>query len=77
MSDIPQIEKNVPLPANNREVKFPFAEMEVNDSFFVEGRTTKSFASITQHWRRKMNHRYATRNVEENGVKGVRVWRVE
>lgn len=31
-----QIEKDVPMPQDKREVKYPFAEMEVGDSFLAD-----------------------------------------
>lgn len=32
-----RIEKNIPMPVVKKQNKYPFAEMEVGDSFFVKG----------------------------------------
>jgi hypothetical protein len=84
------IEKGVPIPdgryTNGGREKYPFRRMEIGDSFFVsdEGR-------MSGQWLRAKLYTYAAsvrkrgvpdlritaRVVEENGVSGVRVWRVE
>jgi len=75
-----KIDKNVPIPEGRwgkRRKKYPFDEMEVGDSFFIHGGKQESITSIMRHWREKLGHKYTTRSVVENGVKGVRVWRIE
>lgn len=72
------IEKNVEIPAQvrkgsgTRKSKYPFAEMEMNDSFFVPERTTKQFAPTAYGAAKKLGRKFTLRNVEG----GVRVWRV-
>jgi len=73
-----KIEKGVPLPASGagRPSKYPWGDMEVGDSFFAEAKpesmhTQAAFAG------RKYGRRFTTRKRTENGVAGVRVWRVE
>ena len=69
---------------------YPFYDMPVNSSFFVPSRV-RSFLTIRKHIREfiksvaedlgiyphQVDLKFKTRVVEENGVKGVRVWRVE
>ncbi|MEI2419605.1 hypothetical protein V6O07_04980 [Arthrospira platensis SPKY2] len=73
------IEKNVPLVAvgNRRTSKYPYAQLDVGDSFFVPGTTTKSLGSAAANAAKKLGVVFATRTVTENGVTGVRIWRVE
>lgn len=68
------IQKNIPAPPINRVSVYPFREMEVGDSFFVTG---VPIAGIHGCARRHRPKRFACRTVCENGVRGVRVWRVE
>lgn len=67
------IQKGLPTP-NKRLNRYPFAKMEVGDSFFAP--LTPS-ASILTSARRHLPKRFTTRSVVENGVRGVRVWRYE
>lgn len=97
------IKKDVPMPAtssgrNRHGYVFPFAHLEVNDSFFVEGEKGISPSTISSATARyavpspdgltKVNRkgesvpvmvptrRFVGRKVVENGVAGIRVWRV-
>ena len=67
------IEKNVPAPANPRRRKYPFAEMEVGDSFFAPN---IKISSVTYSFARHPGKKFTARTVTENGVKGFRVWRI-
>lgn len=72
------IDKNVPLPEGvARETKWPFADMEVGDSFFAAGHTSNQMTNAASHWRKKKGWAFACRNVEEQNVKGARVWRTK
>jgi hypothetical protein len=75
------------LSGKGREPVFPFSIMEVGDSFFVplNGKTREQVQlninhSIRYH-RKKVTfsdtYKFATRTVEEGGVKGVRCWRIQ
>lgn len=75
-----KVERGVPMTGRK---SYPFAKMEVGDSFFVPGGATKYGAGDTaavnsarSHGRRH-NRKYVTRTVTEHGVKGLRIWRVE
>ena len=78
MSEV-KIDKDVPLPPKRcglHHQKYPFATMEVGDSFFVpEYKPGKGGGALFHHWQKKLGHRYTSRKVEENGVVGLRIWR--
>lgn len=72
------IEKNVPLPqkAGGRtsgSSKYPFVQMAPGDSFFVAGKTLRTFGSTVGAHRKKYGGKFTCRTVEG----GVRVWRLE
>ena len=79
------IDKNIPPPTGrggrNRSNEFPLREMEVGDSYFhagdfnstIESRAYRA-AAMTQ--RRQKEYKFVGRAVDENGVSGVRIWRV-
>lgn len=80
------IQTDVPLPViqrgggGNRESKYPFAKLDVGNSFFVKS-TPKAFASTISGQNRKGKgmtppRKFTLRAVNEGGVQGVRVWRV-
>jgi hypothetical protein len=71
-----KIDKNVPIPAGGKKTKYPFAEMQVGDSFFLpcDGETER--ASVLTYAK---NHRKTTPNFAITTRKvdgGLRVWRV-
>ena len=74
-----EIESNVPIPesTSGRRLKYPFESLEVGDSFFVEGKEPAQVSGSKKHFSAKLGHRYICRTVTEDGVKGVRLWRVE
>lgn len=81
-----ELEENVPIPEEPRGAagqskpaakrKYPFREMQVNQSFFVPGKRPYDLGGVTQSARRSTGFTFKTRAVEENGVKGTRIWRV-
>ena len=71
------IDKGVSLPRGGRKNKYPLRTMEVDDSFFVVGKSPGSMGSCITYARLSTGFAYKCRNVTENGVNGVRVWRVE
>jgi hypothetical protein len=73
------IDKDKPMP-NGFGVrgKYPFAELDVGHSFFVPGKTTSGISSSVANARTRMpGRKFVTNTVTENGVTGVRVWRVQ
>ena len=72
-----EIEKGIEAPEKRqgREPKYPWKELTIGDSFFVcAGRY---FASSANHAQKRYGVTLVTRTRVENGVKGVRVWRIE
>jgi len=74
------IDKNVPIPEiyPTKPYRYPFAKMEVGDSFFVEN-VSKSFSIYSMvklfNERRKTTEQIKVKQRREGN--GVRVWRVE
>lgn len=82
------IEKNVAMPSRSERVpKYPFAQMEVGDSFFVPCKPDEPVQRVRNRmlgacmWaKRKLGeqHRFVVRVDESDpSTNGVRVWRVE
>ncbi len=77
------IEKNVPVPFKNTPTAlYPFRQMEIGDSFFIplkEGDVMQMLQSRVAATARTVlgPKKISTRCVTENGVKGLRVWRVD
>lgn len=70
-----QIESNVPLPEPKlgiRKAKYPFADMNVGDSFVVSGKLKQTVASSASRYARLHGKRFAVRKVPD----GYRVWRI-
>lgn len=65
------IEKNVPIPerAVGPKTKYPFASMQIGDSFFIPG-----MEKFTYHWypSKKYGHTYRSKKVDG----GMRIWRI-
>ena len=75
MSNEAKIEKNVPVP-KTRGSKYPFAQMEVGDSFYEPSRQTTHLVSASYTFRRRHNlldWKFVAR--KENY--GARIWRVK
>ena len=79
-----KVDKDVPTPAVargsgiGRVPKYPFRDMELGDSMFAAGEDgVRMWGSARTHSYRHKPFRVVARMVVENGVKGVRVWRVE
>lgn len=76
------IETGIPLPENTgRKRKYPFREMLVGNSFFVpcasydECRRVQT--SIHGNVRRFKPKRFTSEVYNDEGKRGVRIWRVE
>ena len=67
--------RKIPLPPapRGRPSEFPFREMENGSSFFVPHRQKP--LPITD-WRDVTGFKFATRRVTENGIEGIRCWRI-
>lgn len=70
-----KIKKGIPIPnplGNNG--KYPFRFMTPGDSFFAPGKHSSNIHPCIAL--RPGNENFVTRNVVENDVRGVRVWRI-
>jgi len=70
-----EVDKSVPLPEPKlgRPKKYPFAEMEVGDSFFVPQEKVRSASKSASMYKAAHGGDFTRRSVEG----GVRIWRVE
>ncbi len=72
-----KVDKGVPMPKAERtqlkprESKYPWASMEVGDSFEVAGKTTKNFGTACYAAGKRLGKKFAARATDT----GVRVWR--
>ena len=72
-----EIQSNLPVPARQgRPVKYPLDKMQVGDSFFVATSVRSALSGSINRCRKKVGYRFTVRIVEENGVKGLRIWRI-
>ena len=71
-----QIEKGVPIPAmkraTNGESKYPFAQMDVGDSFFVHGKSIHTLNSQAHKYGTRLSRKFTARAIDG----GTRVWRI-
>lgn len=83
-SDVPLPAKKIPAVRSGRKARYPFAELGLNQSFFVANACLSKQArkegqivfSAVPARKRYPERRFVCRAVEEHGVSGVRVWRV-
>ena len=71
-----EIEKGIPVPPRvyrGRVSKYPFANMEVGESFLVEATPAKAASLATAAGRRRPGWKFISRKVDETHA---RVWRV-
>lgn len=70
-----KIEKGIPMPATNSV--YPFASMEVGDSFAVPIAQHKHLVSASQNYRRRHGKEvvFSIRRVDDETQ--VRIWRME
>lgn len=76
-----QIEKGIPYPGDSRgQKKYPFAEMQIGDSFFIAGNPdevrTKMITvnqAAYQFSKRNDQYKFSCRRVDG----GFRCWRIE
>jgi hypothetical protein len=68
------IEKNIPQPKERRgrASEFPFAQMDLGDSFLAPDSNLRAMQQNGYHWGKKLGRKFTSAKVEG----GVRVWRV-
>lgn len=71
-----KIDDNVPIPTLKNRNRYPFALLEVGQSFFMTGVTTSQMCNCFGYHTKRTGRRFSARATVENGVAGVRVWRV-
>lgn len=90
------IQKDVPADAARRKAvrgrKYPFAQLAVNDMFFVPDRPENNLMTHASHMGRKLGRKFSTRHVfmrlrrdtwehcnegDEDAVLGIAVTRIE
>lgn len=75
-----EIESDVPIPAvrsSGRTTRYPFRTLKINESFFTDNldevpRLQRAAAAYAK----RAGIKLLTRRVEEDGVQGLRVWRI-
>lgn len=70
-----KIDKDIPIPEiiKGRKSKYPINEMEVGDSFFIEG----GKVSITSSLNQKLSRVGKKRLVGKIEGTGLRIWRIK
>jgi len=73
------IASGLPIPETRQGApcKYPWDKLAVGDSFFIPGKTSQTISPARQSAEHTRGTKYASRTVEENGVRGVRVWRIK
>lgn len=78
------IEKNIPIPPTQNKIKghrekiYPYKELNVGDSFFVPyANRLAALSGAIYSYTRKHGIKLCTRKVTENGIWGLRVWRIK
>lgn len=73
-----KIDKTVPFPTERTpRGTYPFADMEIGDSFFAPGVKSATMSAQTRYHGLKLNRKFIMRAVIEDGIKGTRTWRIE
>lgn len=69
-----KVEKDVPVPnsGRGRKASYELPDMEIGDSFFIEGETSKYLARLF-YQKKKKKYKLTARTMDG----GVRIWRVK
>jgi len=70
-----EIDKNIPIPKATSREKYPYASMEIGDSFIIFDKNRNTIGNATTYYSMKLNRKFITRKVVENGKEGIRIWR--
>lgn len=72
-----KLDDGVPMPTVRQSgILYPWSIMEVGQSFFVAGAKSNTWSTNCNKAGKKYDGKYASRSVVEDGVEGVRVWRM-
>lgn len=66
-----EVSKDIPMPDLKR--KYPYATMEVGDSFFVTGIKLQLVCNYNYRFSKKLRFKFIARQEDD----GIRVWRTE
>jgi hypothetical protein len=71
-----KIEKDIPIPKNvrGRKTKYMFQDMEIGDSFFTTGGSSKQVSILTCA-KKHLPKKFITEMTTVKGKKGYRCWR--
>lgn len=69
-----KIDKNVDIPLLERG-RYPWAEMEIGDSFFIEGASQQQLSSSAHGWSLRRGAKIKFRTKKEKN--GARIWRIK
>lgn len=71
-----KIDKRIKPPAKTvgRPTQGPWRELGIGHSFFLPG---KDAAFRTSYWTKQTGYTYVTRAENNDGIDGVRVWRIK
>lgn len=77
-----KVEENIPLPPSatmKGSSKYPFKKLEIGDSFFIPVKEGKAIESLQRSIisTNQTGIKITTRTIAENGVRGIRTWRVK
>lgn len=73
-----KIESNIPIPKiskKGRQKVYPFDEMAVGDSFYIEDKSTSQLSSVAYNWSKRYDPQAKFVVKQEN--KGARIWRYQ
>jgi hypothetical protein len=75
-----KVDKGIEMPSLGRSTcPYPFDKLQIGDSFFVpiDGKVENKVRSSAYHFARVWDVKIKIRLMHENGVWGLRVWRVK
>jgi hypothetical protein len=67
-----QVDKDIPVPTRRSRTLYPYEEMEVGDSFFLEDMPLQQVCNSNLRAAKRSGKKFSART--EDG--GVRVWRI-
>lgn len=74
-----KIDKNIPIPAGHniglRAGKYPFATMEVGDSFFIADEPRRVWTAA-YGWGKRHGAKFSMHACTEDAEDGARIWRI-
>ncbi len=67
-----KIDKNVPMPTSQANSKYPFWDMDVGDSFLIDGNEVQSVRNASHMCGKRNEMKFTVRKTAE----GYRCWRI-